>query len=94
MELLIVELTAPRWPARRRLFGTLRTSPFRRMSALRGGLSLALCVSHQQLGRESVDYDRIVNWKTDSPQRILRACQNPVIGPANAARFMTAASIS
>ena len=31
-------------------------------------------------------------WKTDSPQRILRACQNPVIGPANAARFMTAAS--
>src|SRR5216684_6005600 len=32
----------------------------------------------------------IVNWKTDSPKRILGACQNPpwvIIDPVNAARF-------
>ena len=37
----------------------------------------------------------IVNWKTDSPKRILGACQKPpwvIIDPVNAARFMTAAS--
>ncbi len=34
----------------------------------------------------------IVNWKTDSPRRIFGACQNLVIDPVNAARFMTAAS--
>jgi hypothetical protein len=34
----------------------------------------------------------IVNWKTDSPKRMLGACQNPVIDPVNAARFMTVAS--
>jgi hypothetical protein len=38
------------------------------------------------------DYGRIVNRKTDSPKRISGACQNPVIDPVNAARFMTAAS--
>jgi hypothetical protein len=39
------------------------------------------------------DPGRIVNWKTDGPKRILRACQNLlVIDPANAARFMIAAS--
>jgi hypothetical protein len=34
----------------------------------------------------------IVNWKTDSSRRIFGACQNLVIDPVNAARFMTAAS--
>jgi hypothetical protein len=34
----------------------------------------------------------MVNWKTDGPKRILGACQNPVIDPVNAARFMTVAS--
>jgi hypothetical protein len=41
--------------------------------------------------------DRIVNWKTESSGRILRACQNSpwgIIDPVNAARSMTAASIS
>jgi len=38
------------------------------------------------------DCGQIVNWKTDSPKRILGVCQNPVIDPVSAARFMTAAS--
>jgi hypothetical protein len=38
------------------------------------------------------DCGRIVNWKTDSPKRILGTCQNPVIDPVSAARFMTAAN--
>ena len=43
------------------------------------------------------DYGRIVHWKADRPKRILGTCQNPswvIIDPVNAARFMTAASIS
>jgi hypothetical protein len=36
--------------------------------------------------------DQIVNWKTDSPKRMLGTCQNPIIDPANAARSMIAAS--
>ena len=39
------------------------------------------------------DCGGIANWKTDSPKRILGACQNLVIEPVNAARSMTAASI-
>jgi hypothetical protein len=43
---------------------------------------------------DQFDGGRIVNWKTGSPKRMLAACRNRVIGPVNAARFMTAASIS
>src|SRR5712672_3376258 len=34
----------------------------------------------------------MTHWKTDSPWRILSACQRRGTGPVNAARFMTAAS--
>ncbi len=41
------------------------------------------------------DCGRIVNWKTDRPERTLRACPNLlVIDPVGAVRFMTAASTS
>src|SRR4029077_6723982 len=72
---------------------------------LRGGhLGLAAKADDLQLkvGRASsggqiagqFDCGRIVNWKTDSPERIFGACQNLLfIGPVSAERFMTAASI-
>jgi len=50
-------------------------------------------VSRLSVWDQEFDYGRIVNWKTDSPKRMLGACQNLlVIGPVSAERFMTAAS--
>jgi hypothetical protein len=44
--------------------------------------------------RATAQWNSDDDWKTDSPWRILWACQSRVTGPVNAARFMTAASTS
>jgi hypothetical protein len=52
------------------------------------------CIASGRSAVGQFDYGRIVNSKTDSPKRILGACQNPIIALVNAARFTTEASIS